>query len=249
VTTEPPKGINPQFGELIGQSAAVAYRAILLRYPDVRECTVFHYQSPPLLQQRIVMTPFEEAIVRDALQIRANTKIPFWEAIFSACVLKAECSEALLSATFYHHGQGIAEGYSRDAIERNILERVAEDDAVNVALGSKVICEGDRELHLGLLDFHCDISASNTEIVYRVCRYLLPRGFMVLDSGDSYHAAGLNLMSAEERVRLLGRALMASPIVDVPYIGHQLQQDSSSIRISRGGKAKQVPTVLRVGLP
>jgi hypothetical protein len=241
--------LDQRFSDLVGKSAAVAYRAILLENSDVQQCTVFHYKTPPLLQQRIVMTPFEEEIVKRALEIRATTKIPFWEAVFSACVLKGQCTDALLSATLYHHGQGIPVDYGRDEIERNILEKVADENSTNVGLGSKVRCVGDRELHLGLLDFHCDISDANTEMVCRVCQYLLPNGFLVLDSGDSYHAAGLDLIAPENRIRLLGRALMASPIVDGPYIGHQLQQDSSSIRISRGGKAKKVPTVVRVWRP
>jgi hypothetical protein len=48
----------------------------------------------------------------------------------------------------------------------------------------------------------------------------------------------------DERIAMLGKALLVNPIVDVFYVGHQLQQDSSSIRISKGGRARQFPKVI-----
>lgn len=238
-----------RLNRLLGKTAPVAYRAVLLAHGDVQICTVFRYVSPPSLQERIAITDFENDIIKRALSIREGAKIPFWEAVFSACIQEGRCSSGLLKATFFHNGQGAPVEYQRSDLESGILESLTEGNSLNVSLGSKVFDGRNECRHLNLLDFHCDISESNTRLVYQVCRELMPHGFLILDSGDSYHAASIDLVSPEQRVRMLGKALLVSPIVDVPYIAHQLQQDSSSIRISRGGKAKKIPVVIDAWCP
>jgi hypothetical protein len=52
------------------------------------------------------------------------------------------------------------------------------------------------------------------------------------------------MVSDEGRIHMLAVALLASPIVDARYVAHQLLQDSSSIRISRGGKLGKVPVII-----
>ncbi|MEW6684482.1 MAG: hypothetical protein AB1451_16425 [Nitrospirota bacterium] len=234
---------------LLGKSAAVAYRVILLAQETVKGCTVFKYISPPPLQERVALTDFEKEIVEQALLIRENTKLPFWEAVFSACIRKGQCTDALLKATFFHNGQGLAVVCGRDDLESGVLERLVEGDSANVSLGSEILDRQNESRHLMFLDFHCEVSEGNTRIVHQVCQNLMPEGFLVLDSGDSYHASTIKLVTPKERISMLGKALLASPIVDTTYIGHQLQQESSSIRISKGGKAKRYPVVIGTWCP
>jgi len=228
---------------LIGQPAARAYKTILLSHPIVR-VAVFNYQSPPKLQQRAVLTDEENTLINNALKLRANSCIPFWDALFSVCLTSGRFTDSLLAAALFHNGQGSMTEHVREAVESGILESLTVGNQLNVALGSKVVLRENRETHLGLLDFHCEISDANTKIVHKICRELMPSGFLVLDSGDSYHACASALQSPPERIAMLGKALLVSPIIDAQYIAHQLQQDSSSIRISRGGKAKRFPTVV-----
>lgn len=88
------------------------------------------------------------------------------------------------------------------------------------------------------MDLHCEVSARNHGVVLRVCRHVMPQGFLLLDSGGSYHACGMTVTSDEGRIHTLGEALLASPTVDARYVAHQLLQESSSIRISLGESGK-----------
>lgn len=238
-----------KLNELIGKKASVAYRSVLLAHHDLRKCTVFKYDSPPTLQQRVEITAFEKAIIEQALLIREETKIPFWEAIFSSCVKSGQCSESLLEATFFHNGQGSPASYDRHDLESGIFEKITDGNTCNLGLGSEVLDVHDESHHFSFLDFHCEVTDDNKRIVYSVCRMLMPQGFLLLDSGDSYHATSLYLMSNEQRIHLLGKAIRVAPIIDSLYIAHQLQQSSSSLRISMGGKAKKFPIVIDAWCP
>jgi len=234
---------------LVGDTAAAAYTHILLSHSEVQGCTVFNYRSPPRLHERVDLTREDQLLIDSALLLRAQTKLPFWEAVFAICAFEQKCSERLICGALFHNGQGLETKYSRADLQQGILGKLTLEQQSNVALGSALINSCGQERHLGLLDFHAEISDQNTPIIRAVCRELMPGGFVILDSGDSYHASTLNLLSPQERVHLLGRALLLSPIVDVAYIGHQLQQSSNSIRMSRGGRAKKVPTVVDVWEP
>jgi hypothetical protein len=155
----------------------------------------------------------------------------------------------LLSGALFHSGAGDGTPDTREDIDGGVLERVSLSGEANVGLGSEIRMAHSQALHLNFLDFHCGVSDTNTRIAMRICQALLPRGFLLLDSGDSYHAAGLDLVSKNDRIATLGRALLVAPIVDTYYIAHQLQQDLSSLRISKGGRAKKFPTVIDVWLP
>lgn len=238
-----------QLDQLIGQQAPKAYRCLLLADQNISVCKVLKYETPPSLQKRVEIKEFEETIIQQALVIRENIKIPFWEAVFSACVISGKCSKALLEATFYRNKQGESYEFNRKDIESGILEDMTRDNASNLGLCSKVFGVDGRDYNFSFLDFHCDVIDSNKKIVHDVCRHLMPQGFVVLDSGDSYHASSIYLMSNEERIYTLGKAIRVSPIIDSIYIAHQLQQDFSSIRISLGGKAKKIPIVVDAWCP
>src|ERR1700686_783514 len=147
---------------LLGCTAAVAYTKVLLDHPETERFTVFNYASPPRLQQRITLTEAEQRIIDGALALRETARIAFWEAVFAHCALTETCTEPLLSAAFFHHGQGTGQEYTRSDLESNTLERITEHNQTNVALGSRVLSRDQVEWHLGLLDFRCEISAGNT---------------------------------------------------------------------------------------
>jgi len=232
----------------IGLPASTAYTRLLLSESRVQRFSVFKYCAPPPLQQRIQMTEADQSIVEHALQLRRTTHLPFWNAMFASCLLREVYSDQLVAAAFFHNGPGESIDYVRRDLERGVLDEVAEGGGGNVGLSSAVR-DGDLHLwHLALLDFRCEISPKNESLVALVCSHLMPHGYLLIDSGDSYHACGLGLLSAEERVHMLGKALLAAPIVDSHYIAHQLQQPASSIRISRGGKTLRCPRVVRASL-
>ena len=234
---------------LIGKPAAFAYTALLLSHSRVQQIHVFKYRSPPPLQQRIAMTATEQGIIEHALELRRAVCLPFWNAVFAACLIRQQHTPALLSAAFFHSGPGSETPYQRRDLENGLLDQVSGDAARNVGLSSEVRDASGQSSHLGLLDFHCDISSRSEAIVNDICREVMPGGYLILDSGDSYHACTLELLTPEQRVRMLGKTVLATPVVDSSYIAHQLQQDASSIRISKGGKTNKKPVVIQAWRP
>jgi hypothetical protein len=233
-----------QLNNLVGLPAAIAYQALLLQRESLESFTVHRYASPPRLQDRVPMGSFEQTIVDDA-RTMSDVALPFWLKLFALCASRGLCSEALLKAAFFHNGPGAETEHARAELESGLLQRVSQEVLLNVSLGSRVIDARSGEMHINMVDFDVVVSDANTEIIVSVCRELMPSGFLVLVSGDSYHAVGTELVEPSERIALLGKALLVSPLVDIFYIGHQLQQRASSIRISKGGRAGQCPVVLR----
>ena len=240
---------NSAVQSLVGLAAADAYAKILLSHHEAQHVSVYKYSSPPPLQQRIIITPSEQSLIDLALVLRKDTHLPFWNALFTACIKSQSHSRELIEAAFFHNGPGEPHAYDRTAIESGTLEALARSGQKNLGLSSLVHDNHHRSWHLPLLDFHCDISPMNEALAALICSHLMPGGYVLIDSGDSYHACGLTLLSPHERVQMLGRALLATPVVDGHYIAHQLQQDASSIRISLGGKASHAPIVIRAWTP
>lgn len=230
---------------LVGLAAADAYTKIILSHGNVQRVSVYEYSSPPSLQQRINVTPGEQFLIDQALVLRKDTKLPFWNALFAAYLQSQTHSPELIGAAFFHNGPGEPVAYDRVAIETRTLEALARSGQRNLGLSSLVHDEIGHVWHLPLLDFHCDISPHNEDLAALICSHVMPDGFILIDSGDSYHACGTALLSPEGRIQMLGRALLAAPVVDGHYIAHQLQQEASSIRISKGGKASRSPVVVR----
>lgn len=230
---------------LVGLAAADAYTKIILSHGSVRRVSVYQYSSPPTLQQRIAITPNEQLLIDQALVLRKDTKLPFWNALFAACLQSQTHSSELIGAAFFHNGPGVPVAYDRIAIETGALEELAQSGQRNLGLSSLVHDDQGHAWHLPLLDFHCDISSQNEELAALICSHVMPGGYILIDSGDSYHACGTSLLSPGERIQMLGKALLAAPVVDGHYIAHQLQQEASSIRISKGGKASRSPVVVR----
>jgi hypothetical protein len=230
--------------KLIGMEAASAYRALLLGHAEVRGATLFQYEAPPRMQERIQMTDVERELIERANGMRRGTGVPFWESLFAICAIEERCTDPILAAAFFHNGQGIPQYVSREQIEDGILHAVARDARQTVALGSRLAGAEGCVGHVNFLDLHCEVSAGNHAVVHRVCRHVMPQGFLLLDSGGSYHACSATVVSDRGRIQMLAAALLASPIVDARYVAHQLLQDSSSIRISGGGKVGKVPVII-----
>jgi hypothetical protein len=235
--------------QLIGMEAASAYRRLLLGHAEVQGATLFQYEPPPQMQERIPMTNVERELVERANRMRQGTGVPFWEALFATCTVEGRCPDPVLAAAFFHSGQGIAEHVSRQQIEDGIMEVTSRNARRTIALGSRLSGVNGYLGHVNFLDLHCEVSVGNHSLVHRVCREVMPQGFLLLDSGGSYHACGSTVVSDAGRVRMLATALLASPIVDARYVAHQLLQDSSSIRISQGGKMDRVPMIIDAWAP
>src|ERR1700730_10937093 len=92
--------------QLVGTPAPAVYRSLMLAHEEIARCTLCRYSSPPSLQQRIKITEYESELIDLALSLRESAMIPFWEAVFAACLKKGMCPTPLLDAALFHNGQG-----------------------------------------------------------------------------------------------------------------------------------------------
>jgi len=234
--------------KFLGKQASEAFAELICVHQSISKVKICYYEAPPSLQKRVKMSRLEEELVNAALKIRKEVGMPFWEALFAACLKAGRFTNPLLDAALLHQGPGSKKQILRADVLAGKLTEIANKKSEGKAVGflSEVKLKSGELLHFVFLDFHCEVSGENTKLVSAICSRLLSGGFLLLDSGDSYHAWGTQLVSSSERVKLLSRSLFFMPIIDGIYIAHQLIQDASSIRISVGGQRNCAPQVIRV---
>jgi len=231
---------------LIGKEAAEAFTELILSHKYINKVKICHYKAPPRLQERIRMDKTEKKLVKIALKIREDVRIPFWESLFIACLKEKKYTNNLFDVALFHHGIGSIYKMSRKSIKKGKLIKFVKEKSESSSLGfvSEVELKSGDYKHFVFLDFHCEVSLYNNKLVSKICNRLFPKGYILLDSGDSYHAWSACLVTNSERIKILGRTLLYMPIVDGIYIAHQIMQDMSSIRISIGGQRRCVPKVI-----
>lgn len=238
------QAVRQSWQQYVGRHAHEAYRALILGTDGATHFHLCRYRSPPSLQERLDGDERAQEVVQQALERRKDGVTPFWQAIFSVCLANSWCSRELVRAALFHAGPGEVTSHSVTVLEEREISAMFGKDEANVALASHLLLTDGTCVHLAMLDFRCDVSESNSLLVQSICRELYEHGFVLIDSGDSYHACGVMTLTAEQRVAFLGRALLLAPIIDASYLGHQLQQEFSSIRVSVGGALRRMPTVI-----
>jgi hypothetical protein len=229
----------------IGVAASVAYRHLVEALPEISAVKLVSYTDPPSLQDRLALTPVQAAVVTRARALKREHAIPFWDGLFRTLAdSSAQSRELLLAATFH---QAFASGpivVSRDAVRAGMIEAmVVEAAPKQMGFLSEVVLNDQKTAHVPMLDFQHPCSPANLPLVTDVARLLFGSGGIVLESGNSYHAVGLRLMSDEELRRMLAQALMFGAIVDRRYIGHQLMEGRCCLRLSKRPDSGTEPRV------
>jgi hypothetical protein len=112
-----------------------------------------------------------------------------------------------------------------------------------LAISSKMLTKEGGALHLPMLDFHCQASPENDNLVKSVILEIGLKGY-IAKSGRSYHFYGVKLMDEQSLVTLLGKALLFCPILDRAWIAHQLIERACGLRISPGKDYQNCPEVI-----
>jgi len=195
----------------------------------------FEYRHPPLLQDRIKLTDDEEVILGQAVEVRASSGLPFWEALMLSCFDKSlEYSRLVEEAAFHQSTKDDHRNISREEVLGGLMSDMASSmpEGNHLSLSSKITVAGGHAKQLPLLDFHCPESELNDQLVRTVCIELLPSDVLILSSGESYHAIFLNLLNQSELQNFLVRSLLFAPIVDARYAAHQLLEGACALRLS-----------------
>jgi hypothetical protein len=233
-------------GIRVGDHAHEAFRKLILADGSVESVSVCRYATPPALQARRTLDANEQALVDQALELRKDGTTPFWHAIFAVCLRTGTCTSGLAESALFHAGPGELERVHVSSLRDAELSVHYALDTEQIGLASELVRYDGAISHLTQLDFRCSVSSSNEQLIRVICRSLYEGSFVLMDSGHSYHSFGTTLVTSDGRIRFLGRALQFSPIVDTAYIGHQLQQTFSTLRISRGGSLNRMPVVIAV---
>ena len=236
--------INPN--TLVSENAAVAYAKLILAHEGVQQVSVRTYVQPAGIQHRI-RGRSSQSLISAALGRRADTDVPFWQSLMMT-IQKNECvPDDLLDAALFHQDLSNACDLSRKDLMHGELDIYAKRGPVT-SLDSCVQLTS-KSAHLPFLDFRVQPSGPNARLVIAICRRLLPSGFIVLNSGRSYHACGVELQNSVDRIEFLAKSLLFSPIVDDRYVAHQLMQSSSALRISSSIHDGSEPEVTSVWYP
>jgi hypothetical protein len=232
----------------IGTDAPEVVRQIALATPHIAQFKIVRYRPPAHVQGRLASSGAASPLLARASALKVQIGIPFWDGLFLA-MQDSDCPDpAILDAALFHQEtRSQEELMSREEVVHGKLARVCEGIAgdLQLAIASDVVLADGAVCHMELMDFRSPTTASCEQLVAAVCGRLMPRGYTVLMSGGSYHAYGVRLLDAEQFRQYLGRALLFAPVVDRPYIAHQLVEGRCALRISRGGSGGKVPVVIR----
>ena len=235
---------------LLGLEAPRALAILLGRLSGIEEIYLADCRPLAPLQKRIALGDSEHRVIERALKQRALTGLPFWDSVLLELPSSPDAF-ALLDAVMMHVSfRGQEKALSVEAAIDGGLERLCNEFpttlGASLTILSEVRCNDGLKRHLPMLDFHAFTSAASQRIVEAVAERLLPHGAIILESGESYHAYGVQLVSDSEFRQFMGQAMLFAPIVDRAYLAHQSIEGRCALRLTSGGGKSLIPRVVAV---
>lgn len=220
--------------------------ALLEAHQEIESVRVFQPQRAPLAQERLTLDETIRAVLAEGMRIREAHGFSFWDAVLAAS-LKASpevATELLRQASYHNPPPELVQWIERREWCAQASRAIEELQAGRLlAVSSKVRLRQGGSLHIPMVDFHCP-APRHTELAVAVCR-LLGGGGYLLHSGNSYHFYGKHLLDDGGLRAFLGRCLLLSPLVDRPWIAHQLMEGCCGLRISPKPGTGHIPVVVR----
>jgi hypothetical protein len=212
---------------------------IIKNNSEIYKLNFSQYPSQVLVQNNDKLSHNDKELINNALKIRKEYHLPFWDSLMLSLFDKDEISLNLISSVLIHNANK-EKITTRDT--KKIKKILDDNPDINLSLNSKVHFKNKKIKHLFLLDFHIYPSTNNLEIVCKVLRLLNVRGY-ILDSGESYHFISKDFYELDTLINLLAKSLLFSPIVDKTWIAHQVIERSCSLRVGR--KNNKVPVFIK----
>lgn len=208
--------------------------------PGIQELNFVELKESRLLQQSMEATAKEKKQIELAMDIRARYHFTFWDCLCSTFINNRGYSKRLLGCIFHHN-------YNDDVISipRGQYSHIDQhlDGEKKYAILSRVIFVDRQVYHLPLIDFHCNSTGENVQLAEDLIGIMEIGPGYLLDSGESFHFIGTQLISAMEFGPYLGKLIMYSPIIDKSWIAHQLVEGSCALRVTQ--KKEVLPTVIK----
>jgi len=122
-------------------------------------------------------------------------------------------------------------------------ERTLKDDHI-LAICSKCKTQDGRVRHIPMVDFKCPPSDRHKALILSAMQRLGQSQGALLESGESYHYYGVDLLSPENWRNFMSRCLLLSPYIDARYIAHRLLSGTSVLRLTTSQKKPTEPFVV-----
>lgn len=238
--------MNLNLIDCVGCDALETVQKLILSFDDVAKVTISSYSHLPMVQERIQPSDAEATVVQEALELRKKIHLPFWDCVMLAISKSDNPMDVLLDTASTHASlretdikldrKSITEGSIGKYIKRNSTK------FRETCIVSEVIMSDGSLRHLPMMDFHSPPTEAGRLAATAVCKRIFPNGALLLESGESFHAYGLKLMTTSDFFGFLGHALLYTPIIDRAYIAHQLIEKRCALRVS--GVSKPIPITL-----
>jgi hypothetical protein len=111
------------------------------------------------------------------------------------------------------------------------------------AVASMCMLRDGSEAHIPMMDFRLRPPAGQEAIV-TMMRSISPAGGAVLQTENSYHFYGPELLDSKQWLAFLGKSLLFQSIADDRFIGHRLQEGFCVLRLTCGPFHDAVPIVV-----
>ncbi|RYY89585.1 MAG: hypothetical protein EOO15_05790 [Chitinophagaceae bacterium] len=209
-----------------------ALKEIVLAYSQIEGIYVHPFPNSPSLQDKIVFDEIENEHFKNALSLREEKHVPFWDALMLSFFDKDQFSLRILGNVINSHASRKKICIKTNAeFDSNLQSYILSEG--NYAINSEVKTSEPGRRHLLLLDFQIPESPKNNLVVEHILRVLEVGPGYLFRSGRSYHFMGSTLITIGKLTKYLGKCLLFSPIIDKSWIAHQLIDRSCSLRFTQ----------------
>jgi len=233
---------------VIGLRAVELIAEILRAHPEIRWIHLFEPEPVSLAQARLPKDEVTRDIVTCGIALRATYGTPFWDSVLVSCFGRGRAALPVLQQAQVHNlaprrDLEVEADQWEDGLWTQLLAGLAPERML--VFSSRVRLHTGEERHIPLLDLHCPASEQNEELGALAVELMDVGGGFLLQSGESYHFYGKELLDGRALVRFLGQALLLAPVIDRAWIAHQLIEGACALRISNKPSGSGEPVVVR----
>lgn len=209
------------------------------------------YRSIPGIRDRISSdtAPEIKAIFEQAERIRKKERgrRHFFDIAFSLAVQKG-LGEQVIKEMLKEPDPGTRARIPINIDEGSLRETLVSQTSVKpradvFALASTCTLRDGTEAHIPMMDFRLKPPAGQEAIV-TMMKSISPAGGAVLETENSYHFYGVELLDSKEWLAFIGKSLLFQGITDDRFIGHRLQEGFCVLRLTCGPFHNAVPIVV-----
>lgn len=233
---------------------------LVSRFPDifsgVKEFSFKSYRATESLEDRLNKTAdvwkVQEFLSKvNSIRNESESALPYWHAVLSHGA-KSDLVNLLIKEAIRHDADDESvqcfSFVSTDLDESALVPIVQKcaSDALGLAIYSTCRTFSDSIRHIPMMDFRCEATDNNLDIIEFALREMGQISGVILDSGRSFHYYGFHLLEESQWREYMVRASLLTPLVDGRYIAHRLLHGAAALRVNSTVGKPFIPSVVRV---